>query len=414
MNILVLSDRYPPFYEGGYELNCQLVVDALRARGHTMTVLTTTFGVPSRRVEGHVHRALHSTDYPYRGRLHRRISQIRQFVWAWQNAARTRRLAETVQPDLAFVWHMLGTSLPPILTVQDAGIRTVYRVESHWLVQLKEWLADEPRLSRRQFRAALIGFCRFDELALDRLIFVSHSLKREYQRAGFHVPDAPVIPTGLPPEWLALPRGPHPARDGILRLVFVGRLESNKGTDIAVEAVRRVVNEYTCRNVSLDLIGRGEPAYIDHLRAFIAQENLEEYVRLRGFVLRKELVAEYASYDVLLFTTPAREGLGMTILEAMSQGLLVIASDIGGPQDIITDHQDGWLVPPGDPGALAAAIIEAARQPELVRQLGSAATQTIRAKHTFDAMLDAYEICLQAACRPREVSASELVSGEIA
>lgn len=45
MNILVLSDRYPPFYEGGYELNCQLVVDALRARGHTMTVLTTTFGV---------------------------------------------------------------------------------------------------------------------------------------------------------------------------------------------------------------------------------------------------------------------------------------------------------------------------------------------------------------------------------
>jgi glycosyltransferase involved in cell wall biosynthesis len=284
---------------------------------------------------------------------------------------------------------MLATSLPPVLGAQAAGARTVYRVGSHWLVMLRGALHDEPDPLKRRYRAALNG--RFADLRFEAAIFNSDSLREDYRQAGFDVSRLVVIPSGIPEDWIAAPRDRAP--DGALRLLYVGRLEDDKGTGIALEAAAHVIREHP--GVSLDLIGRGQPDYVARLAGAIAESGVGDRVRLLGFVPRDDLLRRYAEYDVLLFTTPRREGLPMAVLEAMSQGLAVIASDIGGPRDLIAPGQTGLLVPPGDPAALAQAVRTVAQHPALVRDLGAAAIRVVREKHTFTRMLDAYEAYLE-------------------
>jgi glycogen(starch) synthase len=398
VNILVLTDRYPPFYEGAYELNCQHVTDALRTRGHRLTVLTTTYGVESPMVDGHVHRLLHSVYRPYRGRWQRRIAQVRELIYGQHNYRIARRLARQIAPDLVFVWNMQIASILPVLAVQDAGYPTVFRIGSHWPVHQKREYVDEPSAPKRWYRAALMGFRRFEELRLVHAIMVSETLKESHRRAGFDVKRMVVIPTGIPAQWIAAQPPHRPSRDGQVRLLYAGRLEVEKGTDVAVQAIEHLT--YMCghHHVCLDLAGRGQPAYVERLREMVAAAHLEKHVRLLGFLPREELLARYPEYDALLFTSLRWEGFPTTIVEAMAKGLVVIASDIGGPQDIVVDGQNGFLVPPNEPGALADAIERVIRAPAVAAEMGRTAIQTVRQQHTFERMLNEYEAYLESVC----------------
>jgi glycogen(starch) synthase len=399
VRILVLSDRYPPYYEGAYELNCQQVTDGLRARGHSLTVLTTTFGLKHKRVDEHIHRVLRFHNFGYRNKLHRRIQHARLFFQSRANYRLVQRLAEQSQPDVVFVWHMLATTILPILAVQDMGLPTVHRVGSHWLNHLRREYVDDPIRFKRGYRSALIGFRQFDELRLDTAIFVAQALKDSYQHAGFDLAQAVVIPTGIPAEWIAA-QPPHRSPDGALRLLTVGRVEAQKGPDVAVQAVERLVRANY--HVRLDMIGPGQTEYVAAVKQMITARGLDTHVRLVGFLPRQELLQRYADYDALLFPTLRWEGLPTTIIEAMANGLAVIASDIGGPKDIIRHDQNGLLVPSGDPAALADAVERLAVTPGRIAEIGAAAIRTIREGFTFERMLDQYETYLKAHCSTRE------------
>jgi len=399
MKILVLTDRYPPFYEGGYELNCHQVTEGLIARRHEATVITSTFGLTAQAVNGHVHRVLRLLNTNYQGRLRRRWIQLKRLFQARQNYQLARRLAKEINPDLAFVWHLQGTSILPILAVQDLGIRTVFRIGSHWLIQDKQVYVDEHSRSKRCYRSGLIGFRRFEELKIDSGIVVSETLKQSYHQANFNIKNMVVIPSGIPSEWIAERTSVRPSAEKPLRLLYAGRLEALKGTDVALGAMEHLVEVRNFNNVSLDLIGNGEPEYVENLKRRIGSSNLQEFVRLKGFLPRLQLLQHYGQYDVFLFPTTEREGLPMTVIEAMSQGVPVIASDIGGPKDIIEDGGNGLLVPPNEPAKLAEAIEKIISAPSLAAEIGSAAIQTVRQKYTSDRMLDQYETVLEGLLR---------------
>lgn len=394
-----MTDRYPPFYEGSYELMCHQITEGLRARGHTLIVLTTTFGVRAKTVDGHVHRLLSSHDSHYRGLLHRRAMQVRLFFQARRNYWIARRLAQEMNPDLAFVWHMEAASILPILAVQDLGIRTVFCVGSRWLVNLRDEYVEEPSRVKRWYRSGLIAFRRFEELEFEAAIMVSETLKQSYRQAGFNVRNAVVIPNGIPGELIAQQPPRRRASNGLIRLLYVGRLEAKKGPDVAVRAVEHLIKVRGYRNVCLDMVGNGRPEYIDALKRLITSCSLQSIVRLTGFLPRLELIQRYSHYDMLLFPTARWEGFPVTIIEAMSQGLTVIASDIGGPRDIIENGRNGLLVAPNEPAELADAIEKIIETPSLAAEIGSVAIQTVREKYTLDRMLDRYEAFLESLTR---------------
>jgi phosphatidylinositol alpha 1,6-mannosyltransferase len=99
-----------------------------------------------------------------------------------------------------------------------------------------------------------------------------------------------------------------------------------------------------------------------------------------------DLARVYASLDVFVHTGPF-ETFGQTIQEASASGLPIVAPASGGPLDLVDDGGTGYLVPPGDPGALSAAVRKLTDDPELRARLGAAARRRVLGR-TWSALTD--------------------------
>lgn len=141
------------------------------------------------------------------------------------------------------------------------------------------------------------------------------------------------------------------------RFVSIGRLARQKGHDIAIRAMRTVVDAHP--EARLTILGEGEerPA----LEALIAQLGLAGHVHLQGVVADPTAALARAGTFVI---ASRWEGFGVVIVEALSAGLPVIAARCDfGPEDILTAPLLGTLVAPEDPAALAAAMISRINDP---------------------------------------------------
>jgi len=163
---------------------------------------------------------------------------------------------------------------------------------------------------------------------------------------------------------------------------FIGRLVCEKGIEELLLALAQVRERFP--DVKLLLIG-GRPSSERDRKAgrriarIIRENALENSVKLVGF--RRDIPELLALMD--LFVLPShREGMPRSLLEAMSAGLPVVASDIRGCREEVVDGQTGLLVPPGDVPALARAIQRLLSESELARKMGQAGRE--RARRLFD------------------------------
>jgi len=92
-----------------------------------------------------------------------------------------------------------------------------------------------------------------------------------------------------------------------------------------------------------------------------------------------------AGSDVLCLPSSV-EGLPLVVLEAMAQGKPVVATAVGGTPELVVDGETGLLVPPGDAGALADALEEILRDPELARRFGDAGRRRVLRSFSLSAM----------------------------
>ena len=123
-----------------------------------------------------------------------------------------------------------------------------------------------------------------------------------------------------------------------------------------------------------------EAAVVDRLREAGRRTGMR--VELRGVVSSEQVVEYMQACDALVHPSLA-EGVANATLEAMSTGVPVISTDVDGQPEIIQDGRTGILVPPGDPRALADALLRVANRPAYARRLGAAARQ--RVLEHFDA-----------------------------
>jgi glycosyltransferase involved in cell wall biosynthesis len=200
----------------------------------------------------------------------------------------------------------------------------------------------------------------------DRVIANSESVRRVLIAAG--VPDSHIevilpgieIPKEMPnPDIRAKAR----ARWGFSNDDFVighaGAFTREKGQDVALQAAVLLAPKFP--RVRMLLCGDGpEKSHLARHASPIAQ--------LPGFI--DDLDQFYAALD--LYIMPSRsEGWGLTALRAMAFGIPVIASNVGGLQELVA--ATGWLVPPESPEALTEAIIQAASNPSRLAELGASA-----------------------------------------
>lgn len=182
----------------------------------------------------------------------------------------------------------------------------------------------------------------------------------------------------------ALPvRAPH----AVPQLVSAGRLVAAKGYDILLQACQRLAGQGAAFHLTI----HGDGPLRAELQSMIAAMGLLDRVTLAGHT--DHLAAAIAAAD--LFVLPSRrEGFGNVLIEAMAVGTPVLATRSGGPETIIRDGDNGFLVPPEDAAALAAALAGLIADPIRRDAVRHAACGTARgfgiaaSTRRFEALLD--------------------------
>lgn len=170
----------------------------------------------------------------------------------------------------------------------------------------------------------------------------------------------------------AQPRRLDPGRS--IRLLTLSRLSPWKGIDTAIEAVR-LLEESGFAPATLSVVGGdlfGEKAHSQHLRELAAGRD----VLFAG--QQTDTVPFLQSADVLLCLSKTPEPFGQVIVQGMAHGCVVIATDQGGPREIIEDGVDGILVPPDSPGSVRDAIVRLQNEPDWFASISANALRAAR------------------------------------
>jgi glycosyltransferase involved in cell wall biosynthesis len=177
--------------------------------------------------------------------------------------------------------------------------------------------------------------------------------------------------------------------DEHFRVLFVGRLSEQKDPLILIDAFQQLPCDIR-EKATLTLVGEGplRPT----IEQQIAKYQLQQQVTLSGQIDDISSLMQQATILVL----PSRwEGMPNVVLEAMANGLPVVATCVDGTCDLINDGHTGWLVPPQSRHMLSNAMTDALSNPAKRRQFASNSLKLISDQFTWMAVIDRYDSLLR-------------------
>lgn len=367
----VISYFHP--LESGAERQALVQGAELARRGHSVRVITRHVGhLPDEEVVRgvHVSRCL---------RVH---DQSRLFVPSFlsqvaRTLGRLRREIDLVQTHQG-LWEAAGTGLA---RASLGRIPTVVQPASSGPY------GEAEELHRQKGRAILRRLI----LANSHFVAISRDIEAQWRRLGVPSDRLTRIASGVetarfhPGDIDTALEATLPPRP---RFLFTGRFHPQKNLPMLIEAWASVVHQAPAH---LMLLGWGpdRPA----LEVMIEERGLSRWVHLL------DVVADPAPYlraaDAFVLPSVA-EGMSNSLLEAMASGLPCLASSIGGNDDLVIDGRTGRLLPPHEPSAWAAAIVELVRDPALARRLGEEGLARVCEEFAIERVMDRFEALYRA------------------
>jgi glycosyltransferase involved in cell wall biosynthesis len=224
---------------------------------------------------------------------------------------------------------------------------------------------------------------RIDRLVLrraDRVVAVSESLKALLTRHGVAAHKIRVIHNAVEPGDTvpSVSAQETRRRHGLTQdqrvIGVIGRLSSEKGQMIFLRAMEKTTRSIP--DVKALIIGDGQDR--DMLEEFCREKGLSGHVEFLG---HQEKIGEYYQMLDLLVLPSLSEGMPNAVLEAMSFGVPVLATAVGGVPEVV-QNGNAIMVPPNDPGALAQSMIELLKQDALRRSMGLKGKQSLHPRFT--------------------------------
>lgn len=364
LHILVLCYEYPPIGGGG-GVGASQYAEAWAAAGHAVTVLTSgSRDLPVEEVKGN----LRIVRLRVIGRHDRATATNRSMLaylvggaaWLVRNR-RTLGDLDVANTHFSIPTGPLGSfasrllRIPNVLTIIGGDIYDPSKKSSP---HRHGW----SRIANRR----IIG-------SADDVIAISSDTRERAQRYyGIRRP-IHVIPYGFsPPEEHHGPPSSGIARDAgqreagspsdAFRLIAVGRLVPRKGFRHLLAALALLPSR-----VRLEVVGDGPGA--GSLEKLAVELGVADRVTWPGFLDRGEILRRMRHADAFVLSS-LHEGLGIVVQEAMFAGLPIVATDNGGQTDLVTDGENGLLVPVADAGALANAVLELMEDAESRQVMG--------------------------------------------
>jgi len=269
--------------------------------------------------------------------------------------ARLRKLAKAHNYDIYHFYFGLPT-----------GILALY---VHWVLKKPYVIAlrgsdvpgyDNTRWYLRPLHSLLAPLSRFLWSRAAAVTALSDNLRQLAQSA---VPGVPIelIGNGIDSKLFA--RQPRQAIKKDVRLLCVCRLVRRKGLEHLVSAMRELSKD----GMTLDIIGIGECQ--SRLQAWIDEFGVGDSVRLVGYVPREQLAEHYNAADIFVLPSLS-ESFGQVLLEAMSCGLPIVATRVGGVPETVHSEVGGLLIQPASSEAIVGAVRTLAANPRRRTSMG--------------------------------------------
>lgn len=221
-------------------------------------------------------------------------------------------------------------------------------------------------------------------------------------RMGINRSKVSVIPHGVDLK-LFTPQGVVAGRNGVRRVVSVGRLLPHQGFDDLIRALSTVDNtELVIAGGSMNGRLRGD-VEARRLRALARVRGVADRVTFAGHLRHHELPALLRSADVVA-CTPWYESFGVSALEAMACGIPVLVTAVGGFVDTVVHDQTGVQVPPRNPGAIAKALRALLPNDTRRQVLGAAGHDRMQARYSWSRIASELTQVYSAASRPLTVA----------
>jgi glycosyltransferase involved in cell wall biosynthesis len=358
LRILQIAPFYPP-HVGGIEYHVEALSKKLVEAGHQVTVYTSNVPRLAK------HQTVSGVD------IHRFNCLCMPLNNPIAPGVLPKLLAKN-EFDVVHVHghlHMFGN----VAAVSNKFRRRPMVLTSHGAVlDLRGWRRPVEMLYHRT-----VG--KWTLRSAHRIIALSSAQKEVLQRLGAN----PAV-IGVVPHWVDLGQAKMQADPEAFRstygfgnrgiLLVVGRLLPVKGIEYLIEALK-----YTQTRPALAIVGDEAPGYSGTRRALeqqVADLGLQKDVSFLGYFPKEALAAAYTAADLFVLPSIA-EGLPLVLLEAMAYGKCVVATDIPGNSDVVTDGRNGILVEPRNARQLAEKIDSLLGDDKTRGKLGAQARQDI-------------------------------------
>ena len=269
-------------------------------------------------------------------------------------------------PNLFAIWPAaLGTRSVTIASVRDMGVFT----DRHKLKSLGQATA-----------------CRLADCVIANRYAVRHWLRT--QGLGLH--HIQVVPNGIKMPTPRRSDEPSPIREEFKidakcpLIAVVARLVRTKGLEYFLEAAASIASRYP--SVRFLIVGESkiEPPCRRELEQRAKNLNLTGHLFFTG--QRNDVPQIMREIDISVLPSLS-ESFSNTLLESMANGLPVVATSVGGNPEVITDGDNGILVPPADATALSRGMAQLLDSPDLARRLGLAAREKVAKEYSLDCLL---------------------------
>jgi glycosyltransferase involved in cell wall biosynthesis len=341
LRILAFCDYYSPDSSGGAERVASEVYSRLVSAGAHVLLLTTSLsrGDPSYEKDGIRVRAVPALDL-------RRITGA-QVSLAPKVFGESRKLKEAFQPNV-----LQANSLHFQSSIAAALLRRRTHIPMVTTMHLAK--PEDLPIGLRAVTAAYeqsVG--RFIASSSAAVIAVSDAVAGHAKRLGVPRERIHVVPNGVDHDRFQ-PR--TEAGDRLERplVLFVGRLIANKGPQVLLEAIGKLLD------IEADVVFIGDGPMRGQLERAVSELGSHDRVRFEG---HSDDVAGWLQRADVLVRPSFTEGLPLTVLEAMASRVCVVVSDIAGNADLVRDGESGLVFQAGDAGALAASLRRAISDP---------------------------------------------------
>lgn len=392
MKILFISNLYPPFTLGGYEILCHQVVERLASRGHQVHILTSDHGV-DQQSRSETGGEGDSANIERRLKLIRPFNQPgrpdrqRRVVVGRENYEKTRAAIAAYRPDIIFIWSLLRLSVGSARAAQDSGIPVAYTFNDE---NISGYLPAAFEARPRAMMAGVLDRALLSKTTLQGIDFrhstcISQRLKKNLLERGVAAQNTEVIYQGVPIERFPLKSCPGSLHSP-LRVLYAGQLHHYKGVHTLLGAAKRVAPQLP---MVVTIAGEGPTDYRARLEDMASEVAAE--VRFVGRVPHDEMPALYREQDVLIFPSIWPEPFGLTHLEAMASGTPVISTADGGHGEFLRDNENALIFPKEDEMALANCLQRMAGESGLAERLAHVGRRTVEREFSLEGYVSRLE-----------------------